>query len=121
MTAAESAAAPLLPNLPPRAPDGPGQFAFADGNRTAAIVSAGGWNDVSVRPLDVECVFPSTELPTYVTLMGPVGRVLQDADAATRSRIVDRILPAFDPFIDGATVRIIAACWDIQARRGAAD
>lgn len=30
MTAAERAAAPLLPDLPARPPDGPGQFAFAD-------------------------------------------------------------------------------------------
>ena len=36
MTTAERAAAPLLPNLPARRPDAPGQFAFADRDRVHA-------------------------------------------------------------------------------------
>jgi ubiquinone/menaquinone biosynthesis C-methylase UbiE len=38
MTTAERAAAPLLPNLPARRPDEPGQFAFADADRVRRIL-----------------------------------------------------------------------------------
>ncbi|MEZ5284860.1 MAG: class I SAM-dependent methyltransferase [Vicinamibacterales bacterium] len=48
MTTAERAAAPLLPDLPPRQPGRPGQFAFGDGDRVRDILAAGGWNDVRV-------------------------------------------------------------------------
>src|SRR5687768_3504342 len=43
MTAAERAAAPLLPNLPARRPDGPGQFAFGSSDKVTAILAASGW------------------------------------------------------------------------------
>src|SRR5262245_30835655 len=38
MTTAERAAAPLLPELPARQSNGPGQFAFADGKRVEPIL-----------------------------------------------------------------------------------
>src|SRR3546814_20636736 len=38
MTTAERAAAPLLPALPPRTPDAPGQFAFADSERVLGLL-----------------------------------------------------------------------------------
>jgi hypothetical protein len=38
MTTAERAAAPLLPNRPPRRADAPGQFAFADAGRVHAVL-----------------------------------------------------------------------------------
>ncbi len=44
MTTAERAAAPLLPNLPPRRPNAPGQFAFADEGRVRAILDESGWS-----------------------------------------------------------------------------
>jgi hypothetical protein len=62
ITAAERAAAPLLPDLPPRTPGAPGQFAFADPGRVAAILGDSGWADVDVRPLDVACTLPEADL-----------------------------------------------------------
>src|SRR3954465_9995716 len=44
MTTAERAAAPLLPDLPPRRPGAPGQFAFADRARVAGILATAGWS-----------------------------------------------------------------------------
>jgi len=115
MTAAERAAAPLLPELPTRNPDGPGQFAFGSATRVHAILEASGWTGADVRPIDVECAFPASELDAYLTRLGPVGRVLQDADEATRARIMQTIRPAFDPYIRGADVRFVAASWMISA------
>lgn len=116
MTTAERAAAPLLSDLPSRRSDGPGQFAMADSQRTASILASAGWNQVDVRAVDIECSFPESAMIRYLTLLGPVGRVLQQGDEATRSRVIETVRPAFDRFVDGDTVRFVAACWDIGAR-----
>jgi SAM-dependent methyltransferase len=115
MTTAERAAAPLLPELPVRLPGSPGQFAFADAARVKAILEAAGWWAVSIEPLDVEVTFPEAELVRYLTLMGPVGGALRQADAQTRERVIATVRPAFDCFVHGDQVRINAACWDIRA------
>lgn len=115
MTTAERAAAPLLPKLPPRKPDGPGQFAFADRQRVAGILQASSWTGIDIAPIDVECVLPEKDLVGYFTRLGPVGNALQDVDEATRRRVIDTVRPAFDPFVHGAQVRFTSACWLIGA------
>jgi SAM-dependent methyltransferase len=116
MTTAERAAAPLLPDLPARKPDAPGQFAFANGDRVRGILQESGWTEIDMQPLDVECTFPERELVRYLTRLGPVGLALQDADDNTRARVIEAIYPAFDPFVHAADVRFVAACWTIGAR-----
>lgn len=116
MTTAERAAAPFLPSIPPRRPDAPGQFAFADGNRVRRILAASGWTDIDVRPVDVLCTFPESALRQYVTRLGPLGRILAEADDRTRARVVDAVCAAFDPYVHGADVRFDAACWLAVAR-----
>lgn len=116
MTTAERAAAPLLPNLPARRPDAPGQFAFADRQRVRAILEEGGWGEIDIRPIDVPCALPEKELVGYLTRLGPVGLVLQEADERTRTRIVETVRAAFDPYVHGDEVRFTAACWMVGAR-----
>lgn len=116
MTTAERAAAPLLPDLPPRRTDGPGQFAFADAEHVRRILDAGGWRDVRLEPIDVECALAATELDAYLARLGPVGLALRDADDATRERVARVVRAAFDPYIHGGEVRFTAACWMIAAR-----
>src|SRR5437764_12412260 len=77
MTTAERAAAPLLPNLPARRPDAPGQFAFADRNRLYSILEESGWAEIDIRPLDA-LMLPEKELVRYLTALGPVGLALQE-------------------------------------------
>jgi hypothetical protein len=116
MTTAERAAAPLLPELPARRPDAPGQFALANADRVAAILRESGWTESEIQPLDVPCTLPETALVRYITQLGPVGRILQEADEATRTRVIEAIRPAFEPYVHGADVRFTAACWLITAR-----
>jgi SAM-dependent methyltransferase len=118
MTTAERAAAPLLPHLPERKPDAPGQFALADDRRVHAILDASGWTDVEIRPLDAPCTLPESELTAYLSRMGPVGMALQDADDASRDRVIETVRPAFDPYVHGDEVRFTAACWIVTARAG---
>ncbi|MBB1604771.1 class I SAM-dependent methyltransferase [Variovorax sp. UMC13] len=116
MTTAERAAAPLLPALPPRQPDAPGQFAFAERDRVEAILRGSGWGGIAIEPIDVGCSLPEADLVRYFTGLGPLGLVLEDADEATRTRLVDTVRQAFDPFVRGDEVRYDAACWWITAR-----
>ena len=116
MTTAERAAAPLLAKLPPRRPDAPGQFSFADRDRVASILEQSSWADVDIRPVDVACTLPEKDLVGYFTRLGPVGLVLKDADAPTRARVIETVRAAFDPFVHGSEVRFAAACWMVGAR-----
>jgi ubiquinone/menaquinone biosynthesis C-methylase UbiE len=119
MTTAERAAAPFLPQMPARRPDEPGQFAFADRSRVYSILEKSGWSEIDIQPLDVTCTLPEHELDAYISRLGPLGRVLQQADEQTRSRIIAAVRTAFDPYVHGAEVRFTAACWMIGALRAA--
>jgi SAM-dependent methyltransferase len=116
MTEAERAAAPLLPDLPPRRPDVPGQFAFADRERVQGILATAGWRDIDIQPLDVDCRMSEADLVTYVGRLGPVGMALRDADADTRARVMTTVRAAFDPYVRDGACRFTAACWLIGAR-----
>jgi len=115
MTTAERAAAPLLPNIPPRRENSAGQFAFADRGRVERVLQQSGWTDIDIRPIDVDCTLPERELVRYLTRLGPLGLILLEADDATRARVTTVVRAAFDPFVHGAIVRFTAACWWVAA------
>lgn len=116
MTTAERAAASLLADLPARRPDGPGQFALADPNHIQRILGESGWSGIDIRPFDFEGVLPEAQLVRYFTRFGPLGLVLGHADERTRSRIIEAVRPAFDPYMHGNQARFTAACWMVSAR-----
>ncbi|MEP9379885.1 class I SAM-dependent methyltransferase [Aquabacter sp. CN5-332] len=115
MTTAERAAAPLLPDMPTRPPDAPGQFAFADQHRVHRILEESGWGGAEIRPIDVACTLPETAMVYYLTRLGPLGSILHEADAPMRARVIDTVRAAFDPYVHGAEVRFTAACWMVRA------
>lgn len=116
MTTAERAAKPLLPQLPPRRPDAPGQFGFADRKRVAGILKDSGWDAIAVEPVDVGLSFPATELTRYVSWLGPVGTMLQGMDGPLRAEVIDTVRGAFDRYLDAGEIRFTAACWMVAAR-----
>jgi SAM-dependent methyltransferase len=120
MTTAERAAAPLLPNIPARRQNAPGQFAFADRHRVYSILQASGWAEIDIRPVDVLCTLPEKALERYLTRLGPVGLILQEADERTRVQIVEKVRAAFDPYVCGGEVSFTAACWMVAARAACA-
>jgi SAM-dependent methyltransferase len=115
MTTAERAAAPLLPDLPARLPDGPGQFAFADSQRVRRILEVSGWDGVQIQPIDVACAMAEAQLAQYLARLGPVGLLLQRAGEQTRARVLAVVRAAFDSFVIDGEVRFTAACWMIAA------
>ncbi|MFW2464512.1 class I SAM-dependent methyltransferase, partial [Burkholderia pseudomallei] len=116
MTTAERAAAPLVPNLPARQPDAPGQFFFGDARRIETVLAQSGWCGIDMRPIDVECTLPERELIGHFSRLGPLGQLFGDLDDATRARVVDTVRAAFAPYVHGAEVRFTAACWLVGAR-----
>ena len=50
-----------------------------------------GWKAIDIWPVDVECKLPESELTRYATRFGPLGRVLDDADETTRTRVVEAV------------------------------
>jgi SAM-dependent methyltransferase len=120
MTTAERTAAPLLPNFPARDPDAPGQFAFAKPDRVRRILHDSGWAGIDIRAIDIPCQFPTHELIGYFTRLGPVGRVLHQADEHTRTRVVEAVRAAFEPYVHGEQVHFTAACWMASAHAASA-
>lgn len=116
MTTAERAAAPVLPNLPARRPDAPGQFSFADRHRVSSILEASRWAEIDIRPIDIDCTLPEQELVSYFSRLGPVGMILQEADERTRVSVIESVRAAFEPYVHGTDVRYTAACWMVSAR-----
>ena len=119
MTTAERAAATLLPNLPPRRPGAPGQFAFGDSDRVRGILEQSGWAEIEILPIDIRCSLPEKELVRYFTRFGPVGLMFAELDEGTRGRVVETVRAAFDSYVNGAEVSYTAACWMVRARNGA--
>ncbi|MBR0899325.1 class I SAM-dependent methyltransferase [Bradyrhizobium tropiciagri] len=116
MTTAEQAAKPLLPNLPARRPDAPGQFGFADRTRVESILEDGGWDKIAIEPVDAALSFPVSELTRYVSWLGPVGVMLQGMQEPLRTRVIETVCGAFDRYIHGNEIRFTAACWMVAAR-----
>lgn len=115
MTAAERAAADLLP-LPGRAENEPGQFGFADPDRVRAILEEAGWNAVALRSVDTVCRLSEADLGLYARRMGPVGDLLPGLDEARRSEVEHRLDAAFRPFVRDGAASFTAACWLVTAR-----
>lgn len=116
MTTAERAAAPLLPDLPVRKPDGPGQFAFADVGHVRKVLTNSGWAGIEIKPIDVTCSQPEAELMRFIMRVGPVGMALRATDDETRARVTTVLRKAFDPYVSGGNARFTAACWHVSAR-----
>ncbi|WP_231386978.1 class I SAM-dependent methyltransferase [Nocardia sp. BMG111209] len=116
MTTPERTAATLLPNLRLPDPGEPGRFALADRDRVTAILDGSGWNEVALRPIDVECTMPEADLNWYISRMGVVGNAVQAVDEPTRERVVSAVRAALEPFVHGDRVRYPTACWMIEAR-----
>jgi SAM-dependent methyltransferase len=116
MTAAEKAAAEILPQWPRRVEEGPGQFGFADPDRVRAILAGGDWREAAIRPVDMACSLPERDLALYARRMGPVGNLLPTLDSATALEVERRVDAAFRPWIEDGTARFTAACWMVTAR-----
>lgn len=117
MTVAEQAAEPLLPGFEARVGDtAPGQFGLAVEPSVRGILEDAGWRDVALRPIDVPCSFPESELVRYFSGLGPLARHLDDLPPEEiPEELVETVRAAFDPYVEDGTVSFVCACWLIEA------
>ena len=104
------------PEPPP--PGAPGPFALADPKRLRTILAAAGYAHVAIEALD-EAIYLSgpgsvADAAAHTCRMGPVARVLGDADEATRHQVEAALNTALAPYHDGAGVRMASACWIVS-------
>ena len=103
----------------PIPPGAPGPFALAAPNRAREILEQAGYSDISVAPLDQEIYLsgPGTvaEAAALTCHLGPVARVLADADADTKRAVEEALVTTFTPYHDGTGVRMASACWIVSA------
>lgn len=71
---------------------------------------------MGTKSIDLECSFPASDLTRYFTGVGPLGRVLGEADNHTRAAVIEAVRSAFQPYVDGDEVRFNAALWMIAAQ-----
>lgn len=101
--------------MPPA--DAPGPFGLADADRTAAMLTAAGWRDVSVADDRRRLLLGRTvdDAVDHVSALGAVGRAIVSAGE-------DVVLPAVRAALaphadDDGSVRMDAAAWLVTARR----
>ena len=118
ISAPVKAAKPFLPDQPPPDPLAPGPFAFADANRIRAILSEAGFAGLRIEKQDgVMKMGNNLDVAAAHTLrIGPLSRVVGEADAAAREKIVAAVREAFRPFITPqGEIAPPTACWLVGA------
>jgi SAM-dependent methyltransferase len=118
-----AAGLPHLPEPPaPPEPGAPGPFAFADGDRTAALLARAGFTDVQVVAHDDDLVMAGGDLDRAADLalvVGPLARAMTSIDDAARAKIRGAVRDAFAAYQRPAGVTFPAATWLVNARRPA--
>jgi SAM-dependent methyltransferase len=110
---------PLVPNKPPPPdPNAPGPVAFANPDRTRALMSEAGWKDMKFERWDGEIVIAPTlqDGADFGVNMSAATRLIAGANI-DRAEAVRLIAEKMKPFVgaDGA-VRANAACWIVTAK-----
>lgn len=113
----------LLPQTPaPSDPFAPGPFAFADRDRVAAILQAGGWRDIEFTEVDFPMIAgfgenAIEEATTYFRLIGPAARAAREMDEAARARFLDRVRTLATRNCHENVVSLLAGAWIVTAQR----
>jgi SAM-dependent methyltransferase len=109
----------IQPPAPP-APDAPGPFAFANPDRVRRLLEAGGFKDVSCEAYEAELNMGGArtveEAVEFSLEIGPIARLLGDADADVRTRVAQAVREALTPYVSQHGVSLRGAAWIVLAR-----
>lgn len=111
------AAAPFLPDLPPRPPvDAPGRFAFADPERVRGILQRSGWTDIEITPLDTPTPLSLDEMLDLSLKFGTLATALPQQGEAVRETVRQAVIARLEPHVRDGIIPMRAACWRVAAR-----
>lgn len=107
----------LFPENVPTPDNAPGPFGLADGERTRSILEQAGFKHVRVEPAAPLSLLGNTleEAVEQVMNMGPLARVLREADEATKAQVRIRIAPVLAKHQTASGIEPPAACWLVGA------
>jgi len=106
----------------PLAPDAPGPFAFANPDRVRRLLEAGGFKDVSCESHEAELNMGGArtvdEAVEFSLEIGPIARLLGDADVDVRTRVAQAVREVLTPYVSQHGVSLRGAAWIVFARPG---
>ncbi len=111
------AAFEILPRPAPLAPNAPGPFAFADETYLRGVLEQAGFRAIEIAAHDALLDLGSlADAIEQMTRMGPAAQAFEEADEATREKVLRALELVFAPSIAGGTVRLPSATWLVSAR-----
>lgn len=112
------AAQPFLPPMARPGPEDPGQYSFGDRNRVERILTAAGFNDLSIEPVDL-MMNQGKDIPDVLDRIadfGPLARAFKDVAPEQVEKAKAAIAEALKPHATADGVRLAGACWLTRAR-----
>lgn len=102
----------------PADPFAPGPFAMADPDHTRALITAGGFSDVTIEPLDdVMRMTDEQTAMTYLLDLGPVGKALQQVSADQANSAREAMREVLRSYATPGELNVPSATWIVTARR----
>lgn len=110
-----------LPRPEPAPPNAPGPFAFADADYTRSVLAGAGFSAIATTAHEVTMAWGrEDDLATTardMLNMGPVSRLLQDCDQATRDAVHASAIEAMAPWFSDGKIRMPGAVWLVTASK----
>jgi SAM-dependent methyltransferase len=103
--------------MPAPPPDAPGPFGLADPDRTRAVLSDAGYQDVEIRPLAEPMWFGRDADDAVAFIRGLLGWMLEGLDEDARDRALGDLRRAAQRHVTSAGVEFGSATWLVTARR----
>jgi SAM-dependent methyltransferase len=109
------AALRFVPPPEPTDPEAPGPFAFANPARIETVLMAAGFSDIDIEhhPVTMRWSAGDTLEDKVAGMMqvGPVSRLLMDADEPTRRQVHAAVVEVMREFHDGEALNLPGATW----------
>jgi len=103
----------------PTGPDGSGPTSFADPDRTGAVLTGAGFEDVVCTRVEAGQVW-GRDVPDaarFIAGWGPVRHHLGLVDGATVAKATEALTAALEPFAEPDAVRLRGTAWLVTGRR----
>jgi SAM-dependent methyltransferase len=103
----------------PTGPDGSGPTSFADPDRTTAVLTGAGFEDVVCTRVEADQVWGGDvpDATRFISDWGPVRHHLGMVDTETAAKATEALTAALEPFAGPDAVRLRGAAWLVTGRR----